>query len=82
MKPKRGVNMERQETAIDQEAVEDVKQILEMVPRDKRQVVDELMQRYSSMGFEQLLDYVYAKYPEFATESKRKRGRSAWGTNA
>jgi type I restriction enzyme S subunit len=73
VRPKRGKNVERQETAIDEEAREDVKQILEAVPQDKRQGLDELMQRYGSMGFEQLLDYVYTKYPGYAVEAKRGR---------
>lgn len=73
VRPKRGKNVERPETAIEQEAAEDVKQILETVPQDKKQSVDELMQRYGSMGFEQLLDYVYAKYPQFAVGRKQKR---------
>lgn len=76
VRPKRGKNVERQEIAIEQEAAEDVKQILETVPQDKKQSVDELMQRYGSMGFEQLLDYVYAKYPQFAVKSKRKGVRN------
>jgi len=76
VRARRGRNVERQETAIDQEAAEDVKQLLETVPQDKRQAVEELMQRYGSMGFEQLLDYVYAKYPQFAVQSKRKGARN------
>jgi type I restriction enzyme S subunit len=73
IRSKRSKIVERQETAIDEEAVDEVKQILETLPQDKRQALDEVMKRYASMGFEQLLGYVYTKYPQFTIESTRRR---------
>jgi type I restriction enzyme S subunit len=73
IRSKKGKSAERQETAIDEEAVDEVKQILERLPQDKRQALDEVMGRYASMGFEQLLGYVYTAYPKFAVRGKMGR---------
>jgi len=71
IRSKKGKIVERQETAIDEEAVDEVKHILETLPQDKKQALDEVMRRHASMGFEQLLGYVYTTYPEFAARAKR-----------
>ncbi|MEO0158167.1 MAG: hypothetical protein ABIM59_05495 [candidate division WOR-3 bacterium] len=38
--------------------------------------LEKLYQSLLKLGFKQLLDYVYAKYPQFAVESKRKGARN------
>lgn len=69
--------IEKQETAIDEESTDEVAKILESIPKGKKEAVKEVVDKFGPMGFEELLDYVYSKYPEFAVESKRIRSRGA-----
>jgi len=73
--PKKSKNIEKQETALDEDASDDIEAILATLPEDNKKAVGELIEKYGSMGFRELMDYVYTKYPEFATESRRGKER-------
>lgn len=65
-------SVERQEITIDDESGDDVKAIITTIPEETRVIIKSLVEEYGSMRFEQLLDYVYNKYPHYAVNSKRK----------
>lgn len=83
LSPKKSKNIERQETALDEDATDDIEATLAVMPESKKVAVDELIKEYGSMGFRELMDYVYDKYPEFTVESRRvvKQGRRSQKTS-
>lgn len=49
--------------------------IIDSLPEDIKETVKTYVEKYGKMKLNELLDYVYAKYPEYAVKSKRKRRR-------
>ena len=60
--------------SLTRKGTEEGKAIFADLPADQRAVVEDLKANFGSLSTEVLLDRVYAAYPEFATESKWKRG--------
>jgi len=75
LSPKKSKNIERQETALDEDATDDIEAVLATIPESKKEAVGDLVEKYGSMGFNELMNYVYSKYPEFTTESRRGKER-------
>ena len=49
--------------------------MIDSLPEDIKEIVKAYIEKYGKMELNELLDYVYAKYPEYAVKSKRKRRR-------
>jgi spore cortex formation protein SpoVR/YcgB (stage V sporulation) len=49
--------------------------IIDNLPQKIKDTIKTYMEKYGKMELNELLDYVYAKYPEYAVKSKRKRRR-------
>lgn len=47
--------------------------IIDSLPEDIKETVKTYVEKYGKMELNELLGYVYAKYPEYAVKSKRKR---------
>ena len=49
--------------------------IIDSLPENIKETVKTYIEKYGKMELNELLDYIYAKYPEHAVKSKRKRRR-------
>jgi len=71
VKPKKDIEMT--EIRLIEEFKDWTEKIIDSLPEDIKEIVKAYIEKYGKMELNELLDYVYAKYPEYATKSKRKR---------
>jgi len=71
VKPKKDIEMT--EIRLIKEFKDWTEKIIDSLPEDIKEIVKEYIEKYGKMELNELLDYVYAKYPEYAVKSKRKR---------
>lgn len=50
--------------------------IINSLPEEIQRIIKEYAEKYGKMDLNKLLDYVYAKYPEYTTKSKRKKEKT------
>lgn len=73
VKPKEDVEMT--EIRLIEEFKDWTEKIIDSLPEDIKEIVKAYIEKYGKMELNELLGYVYAKYPEYAVKSKRKRRR-------
>ncbi|MDK2864883.1 MAG: type restriction enzyme subunit [Thermotogota bacterium] len=73
MKPKKDIEMT--EIRLIDEFKDWTERIIDNLPQKIKDAIKTYVEKYGKMELNELLDYVYAKYPEYAVKSKRKRGR-------
>jgi len=73
VKPKK--DLEMTEIRLIEEFKDWTEKIIDSLPEDIKEIVKAYIEKYGKMELNELLDYVYAKYPEYAVKSKRKRRR-------
>jgi len=71
VKPKKDIEMT--EIRLIEEFRDWTEKIIDSLPEDIKEIVKEYIEKYGKMELNELLDYVYSKYPEYAVISKRKR---------
>ena len=71
VKPKKDIEMT--EIRLIEEFKDWTEKIIDSLPEDIKEIVKAYIEKYGKMELNELLDYVYAKYPEYAVKSKRKR---------
>jgi len=71
VKPKKDIEMT--EIRLIEEFKDWTEKIIDSLPKDIKEIVKEYIEKYGKMELNELLDYVYAKYPEYAAKSKRRR---------
>ena len=73
IKPKKDVEMT--EIKLVDEFSDWAERIIETLPKKIKDTMKTYAEKYGKMELNELLDYVYAKYPDYAVNSKRKRRR-------
>lgn len=73
VKPKKDIEMT--EIRLIDEFKDWTERIIDNLSQKIRDVIKVSTEKYGKMELNELLDYVYAKYPEYAVKSKRKRRR-------
>ena len=73
VKPKK--DLEMTEIRLIEEFKDWTEKIIDSLPEDIKEIVKAYLEKYGKMELNELLDYVYAKYPDYAVKSKRKRRR-------
>ena len=73
VKPKK--DMEMIEIRLTEEFKDWIEKIINSLPENVKDTVKAYAEKYGKMDLNELLDYVYAKYPGYAVKSKRKRRR-------
>ena len=68
-------DIEMTEVRLIEEFKDWTEKIIDSLPEDIKEIVKAYIEKYGKMELNELLDYVYAKYPEYAVKSKRKRRR-------
>ena len=71
VKPKKDIEMT--EVRLIEEFKDRTEKITDSLPEDIKEIVKAYIEKYGKMELNKLLDYVYAKYPEYAVKSERKR---------
>lgn len=73
VKPRKDIEMT--EIKLIDEFKDWAERIIKTLPQEIKETIKAYTGKYGRMELDKLLDYVYAKYPEYAIKSKRKRRR-------
>lgn len=73
VKPKKDIEMT--EIRLIDDFKDWTEKIIDSLSKDVKETVKTYIEKYGKMELNELLGYVYAKYPEYAVKSKRKRRR-------
>ena len=74
VKPKRDI--EKTEVTITKDFIDWIEKIINKIPQECKGLVQTYVQKYGTLSYNELVDYVYSKYPEFTTKSKKLKNKS------
>ena len=71
IKPSRDI--EKTEVTIAEDFKDWVEKLIDKLPKNHKTLIQFYVQKYGTLSYNELINYVYSKYPEFSTKSKRKK---------
>ena len=71
VKPNRDI--EKIEVTISEDFKDWVKKLIDKLPEKHKTLIQSYVQKYGTLSYNELIDYVYSRYPEFSIKSKRKK---------
>jgi len=71
VKPNRDI--EKTEITISEDFKDWVEKLIDKLPENHKTLIQSYAQKYGTLSYNELIDYIYSKYPEFIGKSRRKR---------
>ena len=71
VKPNRDI--EKTEVTIVEDFKDWVEKLIDKLPKNHKTLIQFYVQKYGTLSYNELINYVYSKYPEFIGKSRRKR---------
>ena len=71
IKPSRDI--EKTEVTISEDFKDWVEKLIDKLPKNHKTLIQSYVQKYGTLSYNELIDYVYPHYPEFSIKSKRKK---------
>ena len=72
-KVKPNKDIEKTEVTISEDFKDWVEKLIDNLPESHKTLIQSYVQKYGTLSYNELIDYVYSHYPEFSTKSKRKK---------
>jgi len=71
VKPNRDI--EKTEVTISKDFKDWVEKLIDKLPENHKTLIQSYVQKYGTLSYNELIDYVYSHYPELSIKSKRKK---------
>jgi len=71
VKPSRDI--EKTEVTISEDFKDWTEKLIDKLPENHKTLIQSYVQKYGTLSYNELIDYVYSHYPEFSIKSKKKR---------